>query len=101
MRLASEVNKYLDQTAPWQMVKTDKAAAGRSIYMALRAIDSLKTLFAPVLPFTSDKLHRLLGYEGTLFGTQSVNTETDELGEHAVLRYSHVEALLASGKPAN
>ena len=34
MRLASEVNKYLDQTAPWQAVKTDKAAAGRAIYTA-------------------------------------------------------------------
>jgi len=93
MRLASEVNKYLDQTAPWQMVKTDKAAAGRSIYVALRAIDSLKTLFAPVLPFTSDILHGFLGYEGTLFGTQRVNTEKDDLGEHAVLRYSHAGAV--------
>ena len=93
MRLASEVNKYLDQTAPWQMVKTDKAAAARAIYVALRAIDSLKILFAPVLPFTSDKLHGFLGYEGSLFGTQSVAPQTDALGEHTVLRYSHAGAL--------
>jgi len=93
MRLASEVNKYLDQTAPWQMVKTDKAAAGRAIYVALRAIDSLKILFAPVLPFTSDKLHRSLGLDGSLFGTQAVDTQSDALGEHAVLRYSHTGAV--------
>jgi methionyl-tRNA synthetase len=93
MRLASEVNKYLDQTAPWQMVKTDKAAAGRAIYVALKAIDSLKILFAPVLPFTSDKLHTSLGFEGSLFGTQSVGTQSDALGDHAVLRYSHTGAV--------
>jgi len=57
MRIATEVNKYLDQTAPWQAVKTDKGAAARAIYTAIRAIDSLKILFAPFLPFTSERLH--------------------------------------------
>jgi methionyl-tRNA synthetase len=93
MRLASEVNKYLDQTAPWQQVKTDKAAAGRAIYTALRAIDSLKLMFAPVLPFTSDKLHGFMGYEGSLFGTQHVETLKDDLAEHTVLQYRHGSAV--------
>ncbi len=35
MRLASEVNKYLDQAAPWFEIKTDKGAAGTSIFTAL------------------------------------------------------------------
>ncbi len=87
MRLASEVNKYLDVTAPWQQVKTDKATAARAIFTALKAIDSLKILFAPFLPFTSDRLHGFMGYDGSLFGTQSTETLKDELGEHTVLRY--------------
>jgi len=70
MRIASEVNKYLDQTAPWQAVKTDRQAAARAIFTAIKAIDSLKTLFAPFLPFTSERLHGFLGYESPLFGTQ-------------------------------
>jgi len=92
MRLASEVNKYLDQTAPWQAVKTDKAAAGRAIYTAIQAIDSLKIMFAPFLPFSSEKLHEILGYEKPLFGTQSISPVTDELGEHKVLRYDSAGA---------
>ena len=92
MRLASEVNKYLDQTAPWQAVKTDKAAAGRAIYTAIQAIDSLKTMFAPFLPFTSEKLNHILGYEGSLFGTQYVEPVSDTLGEHRVLRYDNTKA---------
>ena len=87
MRLASEVNKYLDQTAPWQQVKIDKQAAGRAIFTALKAIDSLKILLAPFLSFTSDRLHGFMGWDGSLFGKQTTETLKDELGEHSVLRY--------------
>ncbi|MEM5776660.1 MAG: class I tRNA ligase family protein, partial [Anaerolineaceae bacterium] len=79
MRLATEVNKYLDREAPWQAVKTDKAAAGRTIYTAIRAIDSIKILLAPFLPFTSERLHSFLGYTQPLFGTQFVETVQDNL----------------------
>jgi methionyl-tRNA synthetase len=92
MRLASEVNKYLDQIAPWFEIKTDKKAAATTVYTALKAIDSLKILFAPFIPFSSERLHRFLGYEGPLFGTQSVEVQTDRLGEHEVLRYHPEQA---------
>ncbi|MEA5079034.1 MAG: methionine--tRNA ligase [Anaerolineaceae bacterium] len=95
MRLATEVNKYLDQTAPWQAVKTDKEAAGRAIYTAIQAIDMLKVMFAPFLPFTSEKLHEILGYPQPLFGSQFDQIVSDDLGEHKVLRY---DASKASGK---
>ena len=39
MRLAGEVNRYLDQTAPWSAIKTDRQAAARAVYVALRAIE--------------------------------------------------------------
>lgn len=94
MRLATEVNKYLDREAPWQAVKTDKAAAGRTIYTAIRAIDSLKILLAPFLPFTSERLHGYLGYTQPLFGSQKIQTVQDSLGEHNVLGY---DPDLASG----
>jgi methionyl-tRNA synthetase len=87
LRLAAEVNKYLDTTAPWFEIKKDKAQAAKSVYTALRAIDSLKILFAPFIPFSSEKLHTYLGYTQPLFGSQFTETRTDELGEHSVLRY--------------
>jgi methionyl-tRNA synthetase len=87
IRLASEVNKYLDTSAPWFEIKTDKDAAAKSVYTALKAIDSLKVMFAPFLPFTSEKLNGFLGYETPLFGEQYIETVTDSLGEHTVLRY--------------
>lgn len=87
MRLATEVNRYLDTTAPWKQIKTDRQAAGRAIYVALNAINSLKILLAPFLPFTAEKLHRLLGYQDDLFGRPTTQTVQDTLGEHIVLRY--------------
>lgn len=99
MRLASEVNKYLDQTAPWVAIKTNKAAAARTVYTALRAIDSLKVLFAPFLPFSSEKLHTYFGYAEPLFGEQSIESIEDELGVHSVLRY-HPEKATGRWEPS-
>jgi methionyl-tRNA synthetase len=87
MKLATAVNVYLDVNAPWSAIKTDKAEAGKTVYTALKAIDSLKVMFAPFLPFTCEKLHGFFGYETPLFGEQFTETVKDSLGEHTVLRY--------------
>ena len=87
MRLASIVNQYLDQTAPWITLRQNREEAALSVFTALRAIDSLKILFSPFLPFTCQRLHAFLGYEGCLFGDSYIDTASDTLGEHRVLRY--------------
>jgi len=86
-RLATAVNQYLDQNAPWQAVKTDKPGAALTIYTALKAIDSLKILFAPFLPFTSEQLNGFFAYPEPLFGEPYTEMVRDALGEHNVLRY--------------
>ncbi len=68
MRLASTVNQYVSEQAPWALVKTDRARAATVLYVALRAVDSLKIIFTPFLPHTSQRLHELLGYEGVIAG---------------------------------
>ena len=93
MKLATAVNVYLDVNAPWSAIKVDKAEAGKTVYTALKAIDSLKVMFAPFLPFTCEKLHGFFGYETPLFGEQYTETVKDSLGEHTVLRYKPVEGL--------
>lgn len=92
MRLAGEVNKYLDTTAPWLVIKTDRQAAARAIYVALKAIDSLKILLAPVLPFTCERLHTFFSYPQPLFGKQYTQLIEDNLGNHNALRYDPTNA---------
>lgn len=87
MALAREVNGYLDR-APWfKVIGEDRQAAATTIYTALRCIDNLKTLFAPFLPFTSQRVHEYLGYEGTLFGEQRIETFQESERAHEALTY--------------
>jgi methionyl-tRNA synthetase len=85
MRLASTVNQYISDQAPWALAKTDEQRAGTVLYVSLRAVDSLKTLFTPFLPHTSQQVHELLGYDGFLAGPLEFR-EVDEDGEtHEIL----------------
>jgi methionyl-tRNA synthetase len=63
MELAHDANRYLEKTSPWEVIKKDKQAAANSLYVALCLISYLRTMLYPFLPFSSQKLNRLLGFE--------------------------------------
>lgn len=63
MMLAQEANRYLDNKAPWKKVKDDREDAAVALVTVLGLISCLKTVFYPFLPFSSEKLQRLLGFE--------------------------------------
>jgi methionyl-tRNA synthetase len=86
MRLAALGNQYVAEQAPWEALKTDRERAGTVLFVALRVVDSLKTLLTPYLPFSSQRLHELLGYEGTVAGPLSlVEVDEGEGRKHVVL----------------
>ena len=87
MKLATTVNQYLDVNAPWTTIKTDKDSAALTVFTALKAIDSLKVLFSPFLPFTSEKLHIFFGNETPLYGEGYIEEINDSLGTHTGLKY--------------
>ena len=64
--LAQATNRYLDETEPWKTIKDDRAGAGASLATALGAINTLKLLFSPFLPFSSEALDRMLGFDGSI-----------------------------------
>jgi methionyl-tRNA synthetase len=99
MALARDLNVYLDTKAPWFQIKEDRAAAGTTVYVALRAIDSLKTLFAPVLPFSSQQLHGMLGYGGSIFGEQRIKEFRETEKTHLALTFN-VQALTERWLPS-
>jgi methionyl-tRNA synthetase len=77
MRLATLVNRYTNEQEPWALIESDPERAATVLYVALRAVDSLKTIFAPFLPFSSQAVHELLGHEGFIAGP----LELREVGE--------------------
>ncbi len=91
IRITSEVNKYLDTTAPWSAIKENKETAGTILYTAMQCIDYLKLMFAPFLPQSSSKLHEYLGYDYPLFGDLAQKEIKDELSDHVVQQYQPTE----------
>ena len=85
MRLSSEVNQYLNDQAPWALVGSDRDRAATVLNVCLRCVDDLKTIFAPFLPFTSQTVHELLGYEGHIAGPLEFRDVDEEGDVHTVL----------------
>ncbi len=87
VQLARDANKYVADNAPWLTIKSDRARTATILYTALRVIDNLKTLFYPFLPFSSNELHRQLGYDGDLLGKSEIKTFQESQRAHKALVY--------------
>jgi methionyl-tRNA synthetase len=66
MLLAQEANRYIDAKAPWKIIKADRKSAATALSTVLGVISCLKTVLYPFLPFSSQKLHHMLGFDGTI-----------------------------------
>jgi len=64
MVLAQKANRYLDDKSPWKVIKEDRETAATALYVALGVISALKTALYPFLPFSSQKLHKMMGFDG-------------------------------------
>ncbi len=93
-RLSQKVNQYLNDRAPWTVIKTDPARAKTSVYVSLQCITWLNTLWSPILIESSEMIWKSLGFDGQLFGRQYTETSREAGGsEHLILRYDHAAAV--------
>jgi methionyl-tRNA synthetase len=60
MNLARAGNKYLADTEPWKLIKTDPERVATILYNSLQVCASLAIYFEPFLPFTSKKMFDML-----------------------------------------
>lgn len=60
MNLARIGNKYLADTEPWKLAKTDMSRVATILNIALQITANLTIVFSPFLPFSSEKLLRML-----------------------------------------
>ena len=61
MNLARIGNKYLADTEPWKLAKTDMARVATILNLSLQITANLAIAFEPFLPFMSKKLRAILG----------------------------------------
>ncbi len=63
MSLARLGNKYLADTQPWHLIKTDAARTGTVLHVALQVAAALVPLLTPFLPESAAKLAAMLNFE--------------------------------------
>ena len=63
MNLARLGNKYLADTEPWKVIKTDEARVKTILNISLQISANLSTLMEPFLPFTAEKLRGFLNID--------------------------------------
>ena len=63
MNLARIGNKYLADTEPWKLAKTDMNRVGTIMNIALQITANLAIVFEPFLPFSMEKLNKMLNVE--------------------------------------
>ena len=88
MNLARIGNKYLADCEPWKVIKTDPERVKTILHISLQLVANLAIAFEPFLPFSSEKLRKMLNME-TFEWTQLGNTDLlkagHQLGEPALL----------------
>ncbi len=85
MTMAAKVNVYLGTEQPWHTIKTDRARAGTVLYVALRCVDNLKLMLTPFLPFSSQRLHEMLGYSDVIAPQPEVRDVDEDGVSHRVI----------------
>lgn len=63
MELARLGNKYLADTEPWKMIKTDEVRTATIMNIALNIVANLAIVSEPFLPFTASKLFKVFGLD--------------------------------------
>jgi len=61
LQFVRRLNKYITDTAPFKTIKTDPAAAARSLYTVLEGLRHAACLLAPIMPEKMDELTAALG----------------------------------------
>ena len=62
MNLAQFGNQYFDKNQPWALLKTDKDRCATVLHVCLRIVQALAVCTAPYLPFSSERVWRMLGH---------------------------------------
>ncbi len=80
MNLARIGNKYIADSEPWKVIKTDPDRVRTIIYISLQLTANLAIAFEPFLPFSSEKLRAMLAME---------SFEWEQLGRTDLLAPGH------------
>ncbi len=90
MNIARLGNKYLADTEPWKLKKTDEKRAETILHIALQIASKLSVLCSPFLPFTAQKLSKMLNIDESDWGSAHQLTFGHQINAASLL-FSKIE----------
>jgi len=92
MNLARAANKYFNDSEPWKSVKTDKAKCATTLNVSLQTIYTLAELLEPIIPFSSEKIFKMLNTQKTSWDKcGDENLETGHLLNTPEILFTKIE----------
>jgi len=88
MNLARIGNKYIAETEPWKLWKTDPKRVETILYISLQLVANLSIAFEPFLPFSSKKLREMINmteYNWSELGSTDLLPAGKQLAEPELL----------------
>ena len=88
MNLARIGNKYIADCEPWKVAKTDMKRVETILNISLQLVANLAIAFEPFLPFSSDRLRKMIGldtFDWNQLGATDLLQPGHQLGAPALL----------------
>lgn len=88
MELARIGNKYLAESEPWKVIKTDSERVKTILNLSLQLVANLSIAFEPFLPFSSKRLRKMLNLNECIWadlGRTDILKEGHQLSEPSLL----------------
>ncbi|MGD9130999.1 MAG: methionine--tRNA ligase [Candidatus Bathyarchaeota archaeon] len=77
-------NRYFNEKEPWKTIKTDRQQSANTLYVAAQIVKQLAIILEPFIPFTTEKLWKLLNLPGSVHEQTWNQTEKELPPSHKI-----------------
>lgn len=90
MELARASNKYFNDSQPWKTLKSNPEECATTLSIAIQLVKTLALIFSPVIPFTSEKIWKILNIQTPLKNENWLDASKDILQTGSKLNQSEI-----------
>ncbi len=84
MSLSHLGNKYFNEKEPWKVIKDDTQEAANTLYVASQIVKKLAIILEPFIPFTSEKIWKLLNLPSSVHEKRWKDIEKELSPNHKI-----------------
>ncbi|WP_294344580.1 methionine--tRNA ligase [Prosthecochloris sp.] len=89
MQIARAANRFLTDSEPWKVLKTDPDAAARTMALSVNLCYTLAIAWYPVIPHTANRIYAMLGFSETLDDALKNGSASWDTAKYPQLKRGH------------